>query len=620
MREQKTGHKRAQRLEKAGQGKANVTKQPIWVMGLVMMISGEVGNLAAYGDVGTPAAVVTAVGCVGVVANLFIATIFLGEPFRYRDLLGAFFVVAGVCVISIFKLGNPQPLNRFRLQEYLPAPGAISIYVVYVGGIAVLLSTIKKLGDTHVIFYLLLSSFIGAFTVISAKPVSTFAIRSAEGLFTNSFADELAESVLLRDGVTANVSTQALCDALAPGFPNGDGVRWEAVWPEHAALFDDRTNACYFIGKQGLTEPWFYISIVVLILTAVTQVKYLNDALARFDNSEVIPTHYVCFTLLSVIGSTVIYQEWHVPSNAVTGCPESWQPHIFLDGIACTILGVYFITTMRGKQPGEGGDDDDDASRAFTSMADGAKSADEETDKATPLPPKSVAATASQLTSASSAEIAVSLDAAPPTPPRPTSSMNMSMSPSVATDELTPLSDKSSQGGSDLALQAVKRQNTRAREIALGINSGRDEDSIRSGGGESPRDTSTRLPSAEGTEGAKLSANSSRESFVDQMFKKAPELNPIPRISGLSARAPGDRQSRTSNYMALFAGPMAASTFMFDPEDRCASARCGREARSAASVTPLTLFASLRACLVCVRLCRRRPQAKGRGACAELMA
>ena len=99
--EQKVGHKRVIALEKAGK-KASITKQPIWVrarastrmqqlgaryrpepsyyrsphtvllcrrraqvLGLIGMITGEVGNLAAYGDRGTPTAVITAVGCVG---------------------------------------------------------------------------------------------------------------------------------------------------------------------------------------------------------------------------------------------------------------------------------------------------------------------------------------------------------------------------------------------------------------------------------------------------------------------------------------------------------------------------------------------------------------------------
>ena len=40
-------------------------RQPVWALGLAMMISGEIGNLLAYGDPNTPTSVVVAVGSVG---------------------------------------------------------------------------------------------------------------------------------------------------------------------------------------------------------------------------------------------------------------------------------------------------------------------------------------------------------------------------------------------------------------------------------------------------------------------------------------------------------------------------------------------------------------------------
>ena len=50
-----------------------------WWLGMGLTIFGEVGNFVAYGDINTPASVVTAVGCVGVISNVVIATGFLGE-------------------------------------------------------------------------------------------------------------------------------------------------------------------------------------------------------------------------------------------------------------------------------------------------------------------------------------------------------------------------------------------------------------------------------------------------------------------------------------------------------------------------------------------------------------
>ena len=496
-----------QRLEAKGV-QTSLLKQPVWVIGLLGMISGEVGNLAAYGDAGTPAAVITAVGCVGVVANLFIATLFLKEPFRYRDLMGSCLVVGGVFLISIFKLEPEAPLTGDRLLMMISAPGAIAVYGVYGGGILFFLLTIKKLGDLHVIFYLLLSSLIGAFTVISSKPVSTFIIKSIVGLSTGTFNDVLVErlgSATDYGDFTAWPARQVSSAADCTGKGFGDGVKWLTLQSteDKALLGAGREMGCYNIGLGELDQPAFWIFLIVLIVTAITQVKYLNDALARFDNSEVIPTHYVCFTLLSVTGATVVYQEWHIPMHAETGCSSIWRAHLFLDGMLCTILGVYFITTMRdNKMPAAAG-----------SVIDGDSDYDDD-----PLPPPAACADAS-----AGAHSGVSINGT----------------------------------GGTLDVKDVRLGGIERKGSALG-------DLKRSGSSPSASNAGRSAATAESS--ARREPSMKRRSIAGA----AAEMLPIPQLSGVDARPQNDhaRASRTSNYMALLAGPRSASTFMFDPQDR----------------------------------------------------
>ena len=69
----------------------------------------QVGTLCAYGDRNTPtAAIVGSSAPVGIVANLAIATLFLGEPLRLRDVIGTTFVVVGVLFIALFCPFNPE--------------------------------------------------------------------------------------------------------------------------------------------------------------------------------------------------------------------------------------------------------------------------------------------------------------------------------------------------------------------------------------------------------------------------------------------------------------------------------------------------------------------------------
>ena len=70
---------------------------PLWWYGIVLNVSGEVGNMLAYGL--APAAVVAPVGSVGVVVNAIISFVFLGEPLRRLDVVGLVGVISGVVMV-----------------------------------------------------------------------------------------------------------------------------------------------------------------------------------------------------------------------------------------------------------------------------------------------------------------------------------------------------------------------------------------------------------------------------------------------------------------------------------------------------------------------------------------
>ena len=53
-------------LQKVGRS----PRSPRWLLGLVLLLSGEIGNLLAYGDRGTPTAVIASVGCMGARKNI----------------------------------------------------------------------------------------------------------------------------------------------------------------------------------------------------------------------------------------------------------------------------------------------------------------------------------------------------------------------------------------------------------------------------------------------------------------------------------------------------------------------------------------------------------------------
>ncbi|KAL1620762.1 hypothetical protein SLS56_009532 [Neofusicoccum ribis] len=97
---------------------------------------------------------------------------------------------------------------------------------------------------------------------------------------------------------------------------------------------------------HALTFPVTYLLVIILVFTAVMQIKYLNRALQRFDATQVIPTQFVLFTLSVILGSAILYRDFERTNGRGAG--------EFVGGCAMTFLGVWIITTGRPR------DDDDE--------------------------------------------------------------------------------------------------------------------------------------------------------------------------------------------------------------------------------------------------------------------
>ena len=106
-------------------------------------------------------------GCVGVIANLFIATFFLKEPFRRRDLVGVLLVVAGVLLLVIFAPKQDSVLDAERFYDLMAQPGAIVMLVFVCVAIAALSFLCPRYGHKHVLWNLSQASLIGCSSAIN---------------------------------------------------------------------------------------------------------------------------------------------------------------------------------------------------------------------------------------------------------------------------------------------------------------------------------------------------------------------------------------------------------------------------------------------------------------------
>ncbi|KAK9425409.1 hypothetical protein SUNI508_13017 [Seiridium unicorne] len=98
---------------------------------------------------------------------------------------------------------------------------------------------------------------------------------------------------------------------------------------------------------RAFATPVTYMLLLVLLGTAVMQVRYVNKALQRFDSTQVIPIQFVMFTLSVIIGSAVLYRDFE-RTNAE-------QAIKFVGGCLLTFFGVFLITSGRPRH-----DEDED--------------------------------------------------------------------------------------------------------------------------------------------------------------------------------------------------------------------------------------------------------------------
>ncbi|XP_077207941.1 NIPA-like protein 2 [Paroedura picta] len=95
-------------------------------------------------------------------------------------------------------------------------------------------------------------------------------------------------------------------------------------------------------GNMQLTYPIFYLMSIIMVLSCVFQVKFLNQAEKLYGATVMIPINYVFFTISAIMTGAIVYQEFQGVS-LLSG-------FMFLFGCLLSFVGVFLITQNRGKE------------------------------------------------------------------------------------------------------------------------------------------------------------------------------------------------------------------------------------------------------------------------------
>ncbi|XP_060631632.2 NIPA-like protein 2 [Anolis sagrei] len=95
-------------------------------------------------------------------------------------------------------------------------------------------------------------------------------------------------------------------------------------------------------GNMQLTYLIFYLMLILMVVTCVFQMKFLDQAMKLYDAGEVILINYMFFTISAILAGGIFYQEF-----ADTGLLNGFM---FFFGCFLSFVGVFILTRNRDKE------------------------------------------------------------------------------------------------------------------------------------------------------------------------------------------------------------------------------------------------------------------------------
>ncbi|KAJ6303004.1 hypothetical protein OIU77_016982 [Salix suchowensis] len=165
---------------RAGVGGFSYLLEPLWWLGMITMIVGEVANFVAYAF--APAVLVTPLGALSIIISAVLAHFILNEKLHQLGILGCVMCIAGSIVIVIHA---PQERPITSVQE-IWSMAIQPAFLLYVGSVVVLVFIMivhfaPQCGHSNVLVFTGICSFMGSLSVMSVKAVGTALKLTFEG-------------------------------------------------------------------------------------------------------------------------------------------------------------------------------------------------------------------------------------------------------------------------------------------------------------------------------------------------------------------------------------------------------------------------------------------------------
>ncbi|PPR84473.1 hypothetical protein GOBAR_AA36245 [Gossypium barbadense] len=246
---------------RAGVGGYSYLLEPLWWIGMITMVVGEIANFAAYAF--APAILVTPLGALSIIirhANIslkfsaVLAHIILREKLHTFGILGCALCVVGSTTIVLHAPQERQIESVTEVWDLATEPGFLFYTALVLTAVFTLIfHFVPQYGQTHIMVYIGVCSLVGSISVMSVKAL----------------------------GIALKLT---------------------------------------FSGMNQLLYPQTWAFTLVVASCVITQMNYLNKALDTFNTAVVSPIYYVMFTSLTILASVIMFKDWdrQTPTQIIT--------------------------------------------------------------------------------------------------------------------------------------------------------------------------------------------------------------------------------------------------------------------------------------------------------------
>lgn len=238
----------------------SVYVEPLWLLGLVLFSINACCDSLAYGF--APQSLLAPVTTSTMVFNTLVAPIILGETLTLSDISGTGIIIGGM-ILTVLCAEKETPTYDMHDIRELYQRYVMIIYVVILLGL--------------VIFFTYMAHTLGE-------------------------AKDTQENILKH---WKNETMQFLCTLCYPIL----GGLWGGHTILSAKIIVELMKTT-FNGSNQLFYPEFWFAVCVLVCCLITQTKYLNGGLQRFDALFIVPVYQVIFMYTGIIGGGVFFDEF----------------------------------------------------------------------------------------------------------------------------------------------------------------------------------------------------------------------------------------------------------------------------------------------------------------------